>query len=190
MTTHENLERLATPLSEDAQDQLFRKARTPSFWLAMPVTDDTLRSLYELMKWGPTSANGCPARILFLRTPDAKQRLVPALAPANVEKVLSAPVTAIVGYDSRFYDQLPRLFPNASGMKALFEKSPELASFCRETSKLLLCQSLTISRTIRSQAGFAGAWESRSHKADCAVRCPGWFVIGSIYRPQLMQEQL
>jgi 3-hydroxypropanoate dehydrogenase len=127
MTTHENLERLATPLGEEAQDQLFRKARTPSFWLAMPVTDDTLRSLYELMKWGPTSANGCPARILFLRTPNAKQRLVPALAPSNVEKVLSAPVTAIVGYDSRFYDRLPRLFPNASGMKALFEKSPELA---------------------------------------------------------------
>ena len=63
-----------------------------------------------------------------------------------------------------------------------------LASFCRETRKLLLRQGLTISRTIRPQAGFAGACESRFHKAVCAVRCPGWFVIGSIYRPQLVQE--
>src|ERR1017187_3765427 len=66
----------------------------------------------------------------------------------------------------------------------------ELISFCRETRKLLLRQGLTISRTIRPQTDFAGACESRSHKAVCAVRCPGWFVIGSIYRPQLMQEQI
>jgi 3-hydroxypropanoate dehydrogenase len=90
MTTHESLDGLTTPVSEDALDQLFRKAGTHSFWLARPVDDDTLRRLYELMKWGPTSANGCPARILFLRTPEAKHRLVPALAPANVEKVLAA----------------------------------------------------------------------------------------------------
>src|ERR1039458_6675710 len=66
----------------------------------------------------------------------------------------------------------------------------KLASFCRETRKLLLRHGLTISRTIRPQTDFAGACESRSHKAVCAVRCPGWFVIGSIYRPQLMQEQI
>jgi 3-hydroxypropanoate dehydrogenase len=127
MTTNESLEGLTGPLSEDALDQLFRKARTHSFWLAKPVDDDTLRKLYELMKWGPTSANGCPARILFLRTPEAKQRLVPALAPTNVEKVLSAPVTAIVGFDVRFYDRLPKLFPHAPSMKDMFEKSPEFA---------------------------------------------------------------
>src|ERR1035437_10044333 len=68
--------------------------------------------------------------------------------------------------------------------------SPDLGSFCRETRKLLLRHGLTISRTIRPQTDFAGACESRSHKAVCAVRCPGWFVIGSIYRPQLMQEQI
>jgi 3-hydroxypropanoate dehydrogenase len=127
MTTHENLEGLTAPVSEAALDQLFRKARTHSFWLARPVDDDTLRRLYELMKWGPTSANGCPARILFLRTPEAKQRLVPALAPLNVEKVLAAPVTAIVGFDVRFYDQLPKLFPQAPGFKEMFEKSTEFA---------------------------------------------------------------
>ncbi len=117
----------AASLNEDALDQLFRKARTHSFWLPKPVDDDTLRKLYELMKWGPTSANSSPARILFLRTLEAKQRLVPALAPANVEKVLAAPVTAIVGFDFRFYEKLPKLFPQSPGFKDMFEKSPELA---------------------------------------------------------------
>jgi 3-hydroxypropanoate dehydrogenase len=127
MTTHNNLEGLAAPLSEDVLDQLFRKARTHSSWLAKPVDDGTLRRLYELMKWGPTSANGSPARLLFLRTPEAKQRLVPALAPPNVEKVLAAPVTVIVGFDVRFYDKLPMLFPQAPGYKAMFENTPQLA---------------------------------------------------------------
>jgi 3-hydroxypropanoate dehydrogenase len=136
MATHESLigqgalpatSALAAPLSDAALDQLFRQARSHSFWLPKPVDDDTLRRLYDLMKWGPTSANGAPARILFLRTPEAKQRLVPALAPPNVEKVLTAPVTAIVGADFRFYDQLPKLYPHAPGFKEMFEKAPELA---------------------------------------------------------------
>src|SRR5476649_1937610 len=126
MTTPESPEALTEPVSEDALDQLFRKARTHSFWLAKPVDDDTLRRLYELMKWGPTSANGCPARILFLRTPEAKQRLVPALVPANVEKVLAAPVTAIVGFDVRFYDRLPKLFLRLQASKICSKSLPSL----------------------------------------------------------------
>jgi 3-hydroxypropanoate dehydrogenase len=114
-------------LNDDALDQLFRKARTYPSWLANPVDDATLRRLYDLMKCGPTSANSCPARILFLRTAEAKKRLVPALAPPNVDKVLAAPVTAIVGFDLHFYEKLPRLFPQAPNMKDMFEKSPELA---------------------------------------------------------------
>jgi len=142
MTTHHSHEAPAStpsakPLSDAALDQLFRNARTHSFWLPKPVEDDTLRQLYELMKWGPTSANSCPARILFLRTQEAKQRLVPSLAPANVEKVIAAPVTAIVGFDFRFYDALPKLFPQAPGFKDMFEKSPELAdSTARRNSSL------------------------------------------------------
>ena len=114
-------------LSDEALDQLFRTARSYSYWLKKPVSDDTLRRLYELMKWGPTSANGSPARILFLRTPEAKQRLIPALSPANVEKVRTAPVTAIIGYDLRFYDRMPELYPNAPGYRDVFANSPELA---------------------------------------------------------------
>jgi 3-hydroxypropanoate dehydrogenase len=83
--------------------------------------------LYELMKWGPTSANSSPARILILRTPEANQRRIPALSPANVEKVRTAPVTAIIGYDLHFYDHLPQLFPRAPGYRDVFAQSPELA---------------------------------------------------------------
>src|SRR5437899_2571767 len=115
------------PLPDAALDQLFREARTYTAWLDRPVSDATLRQLYDLMKWGPTSANGSPARMVFLRTPEAKERLRPALMPGNVEKTMVAPVTAILAYDELFYEQLPRLFPHGPGMRDLFAGSPELA---------------------------------------------------------------
>ncbi|HZF10017.1 MAG TPA: malonic semialdehyde reductase [Thermoanaerobaculia bacterium] len=118
---------MSHPLNDEALDQLFRKARTHGAWLDEPVSDDVLRQLYELMKWAPTSANSCPARILFLRTPEAKKRLLPALSPGNVDKTMQAPVTAIVAYDLRFYEQLPKLFPHNPRMRDLFANSPELA---------------------------------------------------------------
>src|SRR5919201_6936644 len=100
------------PLNDEALEQLFRRARTYSTWLDKPVTDEVLRRLYDLMRLGPTSANCCPARILFLRTPEAKARLLPALSAGNVDKTKAAPVTAIIGYDTRFHELLPRLFPH------------------------------------------------------------------------------
>src|SRR5882724_8715833 len=105
-------EDVRTELDAGALDQLFRAARTHSAWLDGQVTDDQLRRIYDLMKWGPTSANSSPARIVFLRNRAAKERLAPALAPQNVEKTFQAPVTAIVAHDVRFYDELPRLFPH------------------------------------------------------------------------------
>lgn len=113
-------------LNEKGLDLLFREARTHNAWLDQEVSDETLRQLYDLMKWGPTSVNCCPARILFLRTREAKQRLLPALAPGNVDKTMSAPVTAIIGYDGRFYEQLPKLFPHADA-RSWFAETPELA---------------------------------------------------------------
>ncbi len=113
-------------LSDADLDQLFRNARTHNAWLDIAVSDETLRELYELMKWGPTSANCSPARIVFLRTPEAKRRLLPALSPDNVEKTMSAPVTAIIAYDSRFYEHLPKLFPHTDA-RAWFADDPELA---------------------------------------------------------------
>lgn len=114
-------------LSSEALDNLFRQARTHISWLDKPVSDDVLRQVYDLMKWGPTSANCTPARILFLRTREAKQRLRPALSPNNVDKTMQAPVTAIVGYDLKFYEHLPRLFPNNPGARGWFVDSPQLA---------------------------------------------------------------
>ncbi len=117
---------MTKPLNEAGQDLLFREARTQNGWLAKAVSDATLRELYDLMKWGPTSANSSPARILFLRTTEAKERLLPALAPGNVEKTMTAPVTAIIGYDAKFYEHLPKLFPHADA-RAWYADKPELA---------------------------------------------------------------
>jgi len=115
-------------LSDRDFNVLFREARTHSAWLDRPVEDGLLHQLYDLLKWGPTSANCCPARIVFLRTREAKERLRPALQPANVDKTMKAPVTAIIAYDLRFYELLPRLFPAMVSMKDMFVKSPELAA--------------------------------------------------------------
>ena len=117
---------MSQPIADAAMDTLFREARTYSAWQDRPVTDQTLRDLYDLLKWAPTSANAAPARFAFLRSTKAKERLRPALAPLNVEKTMSAPVTVIVAYDLKFYDQLPKLFPHSPGMKQLFENNPEL----------------------------------------------------------------
>ena len=101
-------------------DTLFREAPDPSAWQDRPVTDQTLRDLYDLLKWAPTSANAAPARFAFLRSQEAKERLRPALAPLNVEKTMSPPVTVIVSNDMRINDQMPKLLPHAPGMKQMF----------------------------------------------------------------------
>jgi len=102
-----------TPISQEDLDQLFREARTHSTWLPEPVPVEFLRKAYELARLGPTSANGSPARFVFLTTPGAKARLKPVLAPGNVDKTIAAPVTVIVAWDTEFHENLPRLFPQA-----------------------------------------------------------------------------
>lgn len=119
---------MSQAVDDKALDVLFRQARSHSAWLDRPVNDETLRQIYELMKWGPTSANSMPARLLFLRTPRAKERLRPALAAGNVEKTMRAPVTAIIAYDLKFYEKLPRLFPHNPAMGALFADAPDLVT--------------------------------------------------------------
>lgn len=108
-------------LDDASQDLIFRKARSINAWLDKPVPDSLVREVYELMKWGPTSTNSSPARILFLRTPEAKARLKGALIPQNVDKTMSAPVVAIIGNDTRFYEHIPKLFAHNPGAKAWFE---------------------------------------------------------------------
>jgi 3-hydroxypropanoate dehydrogenase len=102
-----------TRISNDALDQLLRQARTHSTWLPKRVPVELLREVYDLARMGPTSANSSPARFLFLESEAAKARLLPALAPLNVDKTKAAPVTVIVAWDTEFYDKLPQLFPHA-----------------------------------------------------------------------------
>ena len=106
-------------LTEQAMKQLFTEARTHNGWLSEPVSDDTLKKVYDLAKFGPTSANCSPLRIVFVKTKAAKELLKPTLAPGNIEKTMAAPVTAVLAQDMKFYDHLPMLFPHADA-KAWF----------------------------------------------------------------------
>jgi 3-hydroxypropanoate dehydrogenase len=117
---------MGTPLDDAALDALFRQARTQNTWLDEPVSDEQLRALYGLMRWGPTSANAFPLRIVFVKSPPAKERLIPLVLEGNRPKVQAAPVTAILGYDTRFYDWLPRLFPHADARSWFLDK-PDFA---------------------------------------------------------------
>jgi 3-hydroxypropanoate dehydrogenase len=124
-------------VSDDCLDQIFRDARTHNAWLDQPVTDETLRQVYDVAKWPPTSANTNPTRFVFLRSKEAKERLRPALAPSNVQKTMTAPVTVIIAYDLLFYEKLPRLFPHNTSMRELYAKNPQLvASTARRNSSL------------------------------------------------------
>jgi len=113
------------PLPDAALDQLFRDARTHNGWQDKPITDAQLHALYDLWKMAPTSANCSPARIVFVRSPEAKAKLAPALSPNNLDKTMSAPVVAIIGMDMEFYEKLPKLFPHADA-RAWFAGNPAM----------------------------------------------------------------
>jgi 3-hydroxypropanoate dehydrogenase len=112
-------------LPDSALDTLFREGRTHRDWLPEPVPDELIHQMYDLFKMGPTSANSCPARVVFLKSAETKARLLLAMAPGNVEKTRTAPLTAIVAYDLEFYEKLPELNPYMDG-KAIFSGNPEL----------------------------------------------------------------
>ena len=114
----------AAAISDSALDVLFRKARSYNAFEPGTISDATLRELYELMKWGPTTANSQPQRILFLRSQAAKNRLAPALSKANSDKTLAAPVVAILAFDLKFYEHLPRMFHNPAA-RSWYETTPE-----------------------------------------------------------------
>lgn len=109
-------------------DLLFREARTHNKFHEEPVTDETLHELYEVLKNGPTSANCSPARFLFLRTKESKERLAPALSSGNLAKTMAAPVTVIVAYDPKFYEKLPKLFPHNPDAVSWFTSNDALAA--------------------------------------------------------------
>jgi len=119
-----------TPLDAAALDQIFRQARTyrrsADAWLAKPVSDAQLREIYDLAKLGPTSANCSPARIVFVKTAEAKEKLKSALSPDNVAQTMAAPITAIIGSDHAFYEALPRLYKESPEARSWFAGKPEV----------------------------------------------------------------
>ena len=117
---------MSEAITPGALASLFTGARAQNGGQAIPVSDETLRDIYDLMKWGPTSANCSPARIVFVRSAEGKEKLRPALSSGNLEKTLTAPVTAIVAWDSEFYERLPALFPHGDA-RSWFTSSPALA---------------------------------------------------------------
>lgn len=119
-------------IDDRALDALFRNARSANGFAAEPVTDAQLRELYDLLKMAPTSANCQPARFVFLRSAQAKERLRPALSAGNLEKTMSAPVTAIIAYDTQFHEHLPRMFPHNPAAKSWFDGDEKKAA--RETA--------------------------------------------------------
>lgn len=112
-------------IDEKAKDILFRDARTYNEWQERAVDDETLKALFDLLKWGPTSANCLPMRVKFVKSKEAKEKLKPLMDEGNIAKTMSAPVTAVIAYDLKFYEHLPRLFPHADA-KSWFAGSEEL----------------------------------------------------------------
>lgn len=104
---------MTTVLNDLTLDQLFRQARTHSYWQDQAISAETLQQLYDLVKWAPTSANSSPARFVFVQSDEAKKRLLSTVAEGNLLKTQTAPVTVIVAFDTEFYEQLPKLYPHA-----------------------------------------------------------------------------
>ncbi|MCX6105579.1 MAG: malonic semialdehyde reductase [Proteobacteria bacterium] len=124
------------PISQEALEQIFTKARTHNGWLNQPIPDSVLHEIYDLAKWGPTSANGSPARFFFVKTPEAKKKLLEYVAPGNVEKTKSAPVTVIIAEDREFHEKLPKLFPAADARSWFVGNQPLIEATAFRNSSL------------------------------------------------------
>ncbi len=148
-------------------DRLFTQARTATFFLESPgVDDDTLHALYELLKWGPTASNCCPARFVFVRTPQAKERLLSCLSPGNVAKAKSAPVTVVIGMDMAFYEQLPVLYPQADA-RSWFAGNPEvIAREALRSSSLQAAYLIIAARTLGLDAAPMGGIDAAKMDAE------------------------
>ena len=147
-------------LSADALDCIFRTARTHRAWTARPVTDETLRAIHELMKWGPTSSNGCPARIAFVRSPEAKERLRPALDAGNVAQTMAAPATAIVAYDLEFHERLPLLAPHYDARSAFVGKPELIRTTAQQSGTLQGAYLIIAARALGLDCGPMGGFDN------------------------------
>jgi 3-hydroxypropanoate dehydrogenase len=144
---------IKTSISQEALDQLFREARTHSTWLPEPVPVELLREAYELARLGPTSANGSPARFVFLTTPGAKALLKPVLAPGNVDKTMAAPATVIIAWDTEFHENLPRLFPHADVRSYFVGNKPLIQENALRNSSLQAAYFILAARALGLDCG-------------------------------------
>jgi 3-hydroxypropanoate dehydrogenase len=147
-------------------DLLLRKARTHSDFTDKPVSDDTLRAAHDLMKWGPTSANSQPARFLYLRSRESREKLRPALAATNLEKTLKAPVIALVAYDTRFWEHLPRMFHNPEAINWFKDKGAHTETTAFRNGTLQGAYYLLALRAVGLDAGAMSGFDNA--KVDAA----------------------
>ena len=153
-------------LSEEALEQILTEARTHSAWLPEPVSDELLIEIYDLMKWGPTSANSSPARIVFVRSKEAKEKLLPCMAEGNVEKTKAAPVTAIIAQDMEFYEKLPKLFPFADARSWFSGNKPFIESTAFRNSSLQGAYFMIAARSLGLDCGPMSGFDNA--KVDAA----------------------
>jgi len=169
-------------LDDRALDQLFREARTHNTWQNRPVPDALLRQAVELAKMGPTHANAQPGRVLFVRSPEAKAKLKPALAPGNVEKTMSAPVTAIVAHDMNFVELLPKVFPHMDARPWFANNQPLVTETATRNSALYGAYFILALRAVGLDAGpmsgFDNAAVDAAFFADSAWRSNFLINIG------------
>ena len=153
-------------LPEEALEQILTKARTHTVWLPEAVSDELLRQIYDLMKWGPTSANCCPARLVFVRSKEAKEKLLPCMAPGNVEKTKTAPVTAIVAQDMEFYEKLPKLYPHADARSWFAGNTPFIEATAFRNSSLQGAYFIIAARSLGLDCGPMSGFDNA--KVDAA----------------------
>lgn len=161
-------------LNQTALDTLFYQARTHNGWLQRAVSDAQLELLYDLMKWAPTSANGAPARLVFVRSPAAKARLLPALSAGNADKTMAAPVTVIVGMDLEFHQKLPQLSPAVDARAWFAGNDAAIQSTAFRNSSLqggyLILAARAIGLDCGPMSGFDHAKVDQAFFAGSAVR--------------------
>jgi 3-hydroxypropanoate dehydrogenase len=155
-------------------EQLFTQARTQNGYLPTPVPDEQLQALYDLLKWGPTAANSCPARFVFVRSEEGKARLLPCMAPGNQAKVSQAPVTVIVGMDMLFFDKLPQLFPHTDARAWFVGNAPMIEATAFRNSSLqgayLMMAARAVGLDCGPMSGFDSARVDAGFWAGTAVR--------------------
>lgn len=154
------------PLSETALDQLFTAARTRNAWSDRPVSEDLMRRLYDLTKFGPTAVNNTPARFVFVTSSEAKARLVPLMSEGNQAKTLQAPVAVIIGYDMDFHETLPRLFPHAPGARDWFADAAARRESAFRNSSLQGGYFMIAARALGLDVGPMSGFDTEGVKAE------------------------